>query len=239
MSAIPSTATAKKRSVPPSPLFTSAASTAKSIQLTSGKQSQGLIGEKPSKPTSEKAVKCGACGQTGHMRTNKACPLFNEDTSKSSPSESLLSSSIKKAPSSKSLILKIPGNQTPTIKLVPKPPLAKINRIFERIISHLTAIPDSWPFHKPVDARYAPSYYEIIPNPIDLSTIKHRCASNSYLNHEMFLEDLKLMHSNCIKYNGPDHPFCQTAHAIYTKAVQLIEERSNAIQKATNIINRK
>ena len=30
--------------------------------------------ERPNKP--DLKLKCGACGQTGHMRTNKTCPKF-------------------------------------------------------------------------------------------------------------------------------------------------------------------
>lgn len=30
-------------------------------------------------------MKCGACGQTGHMRTNKECPNYNKSVSNIAP----------------------------------------------------------------------------------------------------------------------------------------------------------
>ena len=30
-------------------------------------------------------MKCGACGQTGHMRTNKDCPVFNKTMANITP----------------------------------------------------------------------------------------------------------------------------------------------------------
>lgn len=43
--------------------------------------------------------------------------------------------------------------------------------IFEKIVSEeLKTIPESWPFHKPVNKKFK-EYYNVTKNPIDLDTI--------------------------------------------------------------------
>ncbi|XP_028819648.1 bromodomain-containing protein 2a isoform X2 [Denticeps clupeoides] len=65
----------------------------------------------------------------------------------------------------------------------------------------------AWPFYKPVDASSLGlhDYHEIIKNPMDLSTIKRKMDGREYRDAQQFAADVRLMFSNCYKYNPPDH----------------------------------
>uniref|UniRef100_A0A8C8RZB3 Bromodomain-containing protein 2 n=1 Tax=Pelusios castaneus TaxID=367368 RepID=A0A8C8RZB3_9SAUR len=65
----------------------------------------------------------------------------------------------------------------------------------------------AWPFYKPVDASALGlhDYHEIIKCPMDLSTIKRKMENRDYHDAQEFAADVRLMFSNCYKYNPPDH----------------------------------
>ncbi|XP_029565140.1 bromodomain-containing protein 3 isoform X7 [Salmo trutta] len=65
----------------------------------------------------------------------------------------------------------------------------------------------AWPFYKPVDAEALElhDYHEIIKHPMDLSTVKKKIDVREYPDAQMFAADVRVMFSNCYKYNPPDH----------------------------------
>uniref|UniRef100_A0A8C8CFD9 Uncharacterized protein n=1 Tax=Oncorhynchus tshawytscha TaxID=74940 RepID=A0A8C8CFD9_ONCTS len=65
----------------------------------------------------------------------------------------------------------------------------------------------AWPFYKPVDAEALElhDYHEIIKHPMDLSTVKKKIDAREYPDAQMFAADVRVMFSNCYKYNPPDH----------------------------------
>ncbi|XP_051991619.1 bromodomain-containing protein 2a [Xyrauchen texanus] len=65
----------------------------------------------------------------------------------------------------------------------------------------------AWPFYKPVDASSLGlhDYHDIIKYPMDLSTIKRKVEHREYRDALQFAADIRLMFSNCYKYNPPDH----------------------------------
>ncbi|NWW40441.1 BRD3 protein, partial [Panurus biarmicus] len=65
----------------------------------------------------------------------------------------------------------------------------------------------AWPFYKPVDAEALElhDYHNIIKHPMDLSTVKKKMDSREYQDAQGFAADIRLMFSNCYKYNPPDH----------------------------------
>ncbi|XP_069800406.1 bromodomain-containing protein 2 isoform X3 [Dendropsophus ebraccatus] len=65
----------------------------------------------------------------------------------------------------------------------------------------------AWPFYKPVDASALGlhDYHEIIKHPMDLSTIKKKMENREFHDAQEFAADVRLMFSNCYKYNPPDH----------------------------------
>uniref|UniRef100_A0AAY3ZUJ3 Bromodomain containing 2 n=1 Tax=Denticeps clupeoides TaxID=299321 RepID=A0AAY3ZUJ3_9TELE len=65
----------------------------------------------------------------------------------------------------------------------------------------------AWPFHRPVDAPALGlhDYHDIIKHPMDLGTVKAKLESGQYGGAQEFADDIRLMFSNCYKYNPPDH----------------------------------
>ncbi|XP_044138569.1 bromodomain-containing protein 3 isoform X3 [Bufo gargarizans] len=65
----------------------------------------------------------------------------------------------------------------------------------------------AWPFYKPVDAEALElhDYHDIIKHPMDLSTVKKKMDDRDYQDAQAFAADIRLMFSNCYKYNPPDH----------------------------------
>ncbi|XP_028443739.1 bromodomain testis-specific protein isoform X2 [Perca flavescens] len=65
----------------------------------------------------------------------------------------------------------------------------------------------AWPFYTPVDAVALGlhDYHDIIKQPMDLSTIKKKIDQREYTIAKEFAADVRLMFSNCYKYNPPSH----------------------------------
>uniref|UniRef100_A0A8C2XHH6 Bromodomain containing 3 n=1 Tax=Cyclopterus lumpus TaxID=8103 RepID=A0A8C2XHH6_CYCLU len=74
----------------------------------------------------------------------------------------------------------------------------------------------AWPFYKPVDAEALQlhDYHHIIKYPMDLSTVKEKMDRGEYQDAQGFAADVRLIFSNCYKYNPPHHD-------VVTKAIQL------------------
>ncbi|KAG6880207.1 hypothetical protein C0992_003871 [Termitomyces sp. T32_za158] len=74
----------------------------------------------------------------------------------------------------------------------------------ERILRELQGHPQAWAFLQPVKAEEVPDYYDVIPSPMDFSTMEHKLETNQYPSIEAFLADAQLVFDNCKIYN-PEH----------------------------------
>ncbi|XP_062291249.1 bromodomain-containing protein 3-like isoform X2 [Scomber scombrus] len=65
----------------------------------------------------------------------------------------------------------------------------------------------AWPFYQPVDteALQLHDYHNIIKYPMDLSTVKKKMDGMEYQDAQGFAADVRLIFSNCYKYNPPHH----------------------------------
>ncbi|XP_068628917.1 bromodomain-containing protein 3-like isoform X2 [Battus philenor] len=65
----------------------------------------------------------------------------------------------------------------------------------------------AWPFYKPVDAELLGlhDYFDIIKKPMDLGTVKQKMDNRAYKTAAEFAADVRLVFTNCYKYNPPDH----------------------------------
>uniref|UniRef100_S4RBY5 Bromodomain-containing protein 2 n=1 Tax=Petromyzon marinus TaxID=7757 RepID=S4RBY5_PETMA len=74
----------------------------------------------------------------------------------------------------------------------------------------------AWPFYKPVDASTLGlhDYHDIIKHPMDLSTIKNKMDNRDYRDAQEFAADVRVMFSNCYKYNPPDHDVVSMARKL-------------------------
>lgn len=147
---------------------------------------------------------CGNCGQVGHMKTNKACPLFI---------------SAKKMTKKK-----IEAEKRKARVFLQDVMLGLLNTFFQ--------MPYSVAFHRPVSSKKFPDYPLIVSEPMDLTTIKTKARHNKYRRFEGFLGDLELMRDNCRKYNGEEHSLTKIANSIVETARSCYECRREEIGEA-------
>ncbi|EZA59817.1 Bromodomain testis-specific protein [Ooceraea biroi] len=74
----------------------------------------------------------------------------------------------------------------------------------------------AWPFYKPVDAELLGlhDYHEIIKKPMDLGTVKSKMDNRQYKTAQEFASDVRLIFTNCYKYNPPDHDVVSMARKL-------------------------
>ncbi|XP_032671796.1 bromodomain-containing protein 4-like isoform X4 [Odontomachus brunneus] len=74
----------------------------------------------------------------------------------------------------------------------------------------------AWPFYKPVDAELLGlhDYHEIIKKPMDLGTVKSKMDNREYKTAQEFASDVRLIFTNCYKYNPPDHDVVSMARKL-------------------------
>lgn len=152
-------------------------------------------------------LKCGNCGQTGHMKTNKTCPNF---TQSKKPTKKKIDFERRKA---KSIFHDIMFNI--------------LNKCFN--------LPYSLAFHRPVSIKRFPNYLTIVDNPIDLTTIKTKVRHNKYTLFKDFLDDLELMKNNCVKYNGLEHSLTKVAEKMIEIGNDDWNANKERIDEAENI----
>ncbi|KAF7237408.1 Transcription initiation factor TFIID subunit 1 [Varanus komodoensis] len=97
--------------------------------------------------------------------------------------------------------------------------------ILDNIVTQkMMAVPDSWPFHHPVNKKFVPDYYKVIVSPMDLETIRKNISKHKYQNRDIFLDDVNLILANSITYNGPDSQYTKTAQEIVNICYQTLAE---------------
>ena len=79
----------------------------------------------------------------------------------------------------------------------------------KRIMTHLWREQGAWNFHEPVNAEAMNllDYHQIISNPMDFGTIKQKLSNGSYRKCKEFIDDVELVFSNCVRYNGETSEF--------------------------------
>jgi Bromodomain/Ankyrin repeats (3 copies) len=96
------------------------------------------------------------------------------------------------------------------IELLPIPEVAESAPIYDswdkaamRLLNNLWKHSNAWIFHEPVDPVKLNilDYFDIIKQPMDLSTVKQKLKNNEYLKLADFLHDVQLIFDNCLLYN--------------------------------------
>ena len=81
----------------------------------------------------------------------------------------------------------------------------------------------AWPFAQPVNRDEVPDYYEVIKEPMDLSTMEERLQNDLYPKPEDFIKDSKLIFDNCRKYNNETTPYAKSANKLEKYMYQQIK----------------
>lgn len=74
----------------------------------------------------------------------------------------------------------------------------------------------SWPFQQPVDADAwgATDYYDIIKQPMDMTTYEKKLYNGEYTHEDELAQDIRLMFRNCYAYNPPEHEINLYGHQL-------------------------
>lgn len=72
----------------------------------------------------------------------------------------------------------------------------------------------SWPFIQPVSREEVADYYDVIKEPMDLSTMETKLEADNYATPEDFIKDANLIFNNCRKYNNETTPYAKCANKL-------------------------
>ena len=158
----------------------------------------------PNSPSAEGSPKASNAG-------DKASP---EPSKSPSPSPSTGSTSVT---------TEKPNTTTNTANNNSKPPankkrkLTKMDKdltICHTLISEMEALEHAWPFLYPVNTKQFPTYKKVIKQPMDLATIKKKLDGNGYKIRDEFVDDVRLIFTNCELFNEDDSPVGKAGHSM-------------------------
>ncbi|ETN17500.1 hypothetical protein PPTG_05289 [Phytophthora nicotianae INRA-310] len=92
-------------------------------------------------------------------------------------------------------------------------PVEYVNNALEVVVQRLLEMPESELFRLPVDASTVPNYYQIVKQPMDLSTVRRKIEAKEYDSMREFVKDLELIVNNSRIFNGDPTKSVITANA--------------------------
>ncbi|KAL8355181.1 hypothetical protein RB601_000809 [Gaeumannomyces tritici] len=94
-----------------------------------------------------------------------------------------------------------------------------------RFLAEIQNHKQAWPFLKPVNKDEVPDYYNVIAQPMDLSTIEERLDQNEvYPTPKELVADIKLVIDNCRQYNDSTTVYHKCANKLEKYMLGLIKE---------------
>lgn len=72
----------------------------------------------------------------------------------------------------------------------------------------------AWPFLMPVNKDDVHDYYDVIKEPMDLSTMEQKLEMDQYTTPEDFTKDAALIFKNCRQYNSEGTPYTKSANKL-------------------------
>ncbi|KDN38459.1 Bromodomain-domain-containing protein [Tilletiaria anomala UBC 951] len=100
--------------------------------------------------------------------------------------------------------------------------------VMRQILVELGNHASSWPFQNPVNGDEVTDYYDVIKEPMDLSTMETKLENNKYDTLDDFLKDAQLIFDNCRIYNPPSSPYAKSA----TKLEKFLKDNLQAWRQA-------
>ncbi|KAK9473361.1 uncharacterized protein V1510DRAFT_402381 [Dipodascopsis tothii] len=105
--------------------------------------------------------------------------------------------------------------------------------VMQHLLNEMTNHPSAWPFAQPVNKDEVSDYYQIIKEPMDLSTMEQRLESDAYSTMEEFLYDARLIFNNCRQYNNETTTYFKNANKLekfMTQRLRDIPEYSHLVE---------
>ncbi|KAJ8099356.1 hypothetical protein POJ06DRAFT_133679 [Lipomyces tetrasporus] len=86
--------------------------------------------------------------------------------------------------------------------------------VMQHLLNEMMNHPSAWPFAQPVNKDEVNDYYQIIKEPMDLSTMEQRLESDAYQSMEDFIYDARLIYNNCRQYNNETTTYYKNANKL-------------------------
>lgn len=99
-------------------------------------------------------------------------------------------------------------------KLAQKPKRGPHYNFMVTLFSEMQNHPSAWPFAVPVNKDEVPDYYDVIKEPMDLSTMEQKLENDKYESFEQFLYDARLIFKNCRSYNSESTTYYKNANKL-------------------------
>ncbi|KAI9143606.1 hypothetical protein BKA69DRAFT_1060401 [Paraphysoderma sedebokerense] len=195
-----------------------------------------------------KELKCSACGEPGHIKTNKVCPKFQlldvpiEETVKVEGTKISINKAVLQRIGSTPPIGKRKRDDDDTDDFEYSMPFSvrssrrrhadvELSDYFEKILVDVIGMPESFPFRVPVSIKQHPDYYTLIKTPKDLSMIREDNKNLLYRTAASFLAEFDLIIANCEAYNGQDHYLTGIARSIGEKVARELKDNESYISR--------
>ncbi|RKP08970.1 putative histone acetyltransferase, partial [Thamnocephalis sphaerospora] len=98
------------------------------------------------------------------------------------------------------------------------------NRRMQQLVHSMQAFPAAWAFLHPVNPDEVLDYYEVITEPMDLSTMEAKVDADEYRTRDAFIYDAKLIFDNCRTYNGEGTTYYKCANRVENHFFEKIRE---------------
>ena len=104
-------------------------------------------------------------------------------------------------------------------------------RFISSTLSSLKKNKHSLYFREPVDpiALNCPDYFDIIKQPMDLSTVQAKFNNDQYKTVDAFIDDIRLILDNCHKYNNPHDFVAQSGKKMEEVFDRLLLKRPSSV----------
>ncbi|KAM6413578.1 transcription initiation factor TFIID subunit 1 isoform 2-T2 [Rhynochetos jubatus] len=116
-------------------------------------------------------------------------------------------------------------------------PMVTLSSILEGIINDIRDLPNTYPFHTPVNPKVVKDYYKIITRPMDLQTLRENVRKRQYPSREEFREHLELIVKNSATYNGPKHSLTQISQSMLDLCDEKLKEKEDKLARLEKAIN--
>lgn len=93
-----------------------------------------------------------------------------------------------------------------------------------QLLSALQSCSASWPFLQPVNGDEVQDYYDVIKEPMDLSTMESKLDKDQYETVEDFVRDVLLLVRNCKRYNAETTPYAKAANKLEKEMWRKVRE---------------
>ncbi|ODQ62140.1 hypothetical protein WICANDRAFT_76317 [Wickerhamomyces anomalus NRRL Y-366-8] len=118
-------------------------------------------------------------------------------------------------------------------ELAQRPRRGPHHAFMQHLLTEIQNHTASWPFSTPVNKEEVPDYYEVIKEPMDLSTMESKLENDHYSTLEEFVYDARLIFNNCRKYNNETTTYFKNANKLekfFNSKVKEVPEYSHLVE---------